>query len=131
MSNLGKWKRKYICISYIIGFVWSLNLFTVVLWSSEKSTRNNEQLLKLIKIRSKVQERNISCEGALNFDQWKTISENYQRIRAHSKLKEVSYLPWQSKYPNLKTTCDIKTKFFLWLNSQKTYSFQNFSFLLL
>ena len=113
MSNLGKWKRKYICISYIIGFVWSLNLFTVVLWSSEKSTRNNEQLLKLIKIRSKVQERNISCEGALNFDQWKTISENYQRIRGHSKSKEVSYLPWQSKYPNLKATCDIKTKFFL------------------
>ena len=27
--------------------------------------------------------------------------------------KEVSYLPWQNKYPNLKTTYHIKSKFFL------------------
>ena len=28
--------------------------------------------------------------------------------------KEVSYLPWQNTYPNLKTSCHIKLKFFLW-----------------
>ena len=32
----------------------------------------------------------------------------------HSNSKEVSYLSWQNMYPNLKTTCHIKLKFFLW-----------------
>ena len=31
----------------------------------------------------------------------------------HSNSKEVSYLSWQSSYPNLKTTFYIKLKFFL------------------
>ena len=35
-------------------------------------------------------------------------------LRVHSNSKEVSYLPWQNAYPNLKTTCHIKLKFFLW-----------------
>ena len=35
-------------------------------------------------------------------------------LRVHSNSKEVSYLPWQNTYPNLKTTCHIKLKFFLW-----------------
>ena len=30
-------------------------------------------------------------------------------------LKEVSYLSWQNTYPNLKTTCHMKLKFFLWI----------------
>ena len=30
------------------------------------------------------------------------------------KLKEISYLSWQNIYPNLKTTCHIKLKIFLW-----------------
>ena len=34
-----------------------------------------------IKRRSKVQENNMSCERALNFDQWKTFSENYKPMR--------------------------------------------------
>ena len=65
-----------------------------------------------IKRRSKVQENNMSCERALNFDQWKTFSENYKPmslimacsqisrellllatfLRVHSKSKEASYL---------------------------------------
>ena len=32
-------------------------------------------MLELIKIRSKVQEKNMSCEQTLNFDQWKTTSQ--------------------------------------------------------
>ena len=44
--------------------------------------RNKLQLLNLlIKRRSKVQEKNMSCERALNFDQWKTFSENYKPMR--------------------------------------------------
>ena len=35
-------------------------------------------------------------------------------LRVHSNSKEVSYLPWQNTYPNLKTTCHIKLKCFLW-----------------
>ena len=35
-------------------------------------------------------------------------------LRVHSNSKEVSYLSWQNTHPNLKTTCHIKLKFFLW-----------------
>ena len=35
-------------------------------------------------------------------------------LRVHWNSKEVSYLSWQNTYPNLKTTCHIKLKFFLW-----------------
>ena len=34
-------------------------------------------------------------------------------LQVHSNSKEVSYLSWQNAYPNLKTTCHIKLKFFL------------------
>ena len=34
-------------------------------------------------------------------------------LLVHSNLKEVSYLSWQNAYPNLKTACHIKLKFFL------------------
>ena len=66
----------------------------------------------------------------LNFDQWKTFSKKYKPmrvrfwlvykfslmtfLRVHSNSKEVSYLSWQNTYPNLKTTCHIKLKIFLW-----------------
>ena len=33
-------------------------------------------------------------------------------LQVHSNSK--SYLSWQNRYPNLKTTCHIKLKFFLW-----------------
>ena len=36
---------------------------------------------KVQEIRSKVQEKNMSCERVLNFDQWKTFSENYKPMR--------------------------------------------------
>ena len=35
-------------------------------------------------------------------------------LRIHSNSKEVSYLYWQNRYPNLKTTCHTKLEFFLW-----------------
>ena len=71
----------------------------------------------------------MSCERALDFDQWKTVNESvifaclqiYRELlslvtflRVHSNSKEVSYLSWQNTYPNLKTTCHIKLKFFFW-----------------
>ena len=76
----------------------------------------------------------MSCERALNFDQWKTFSENYKPMRVWLwlvyKFTE-NYYPSRlfSKfiqtqrrypsspdkiYPNSKTTCHIKLKFFLW-----------------
>ena len=33
-------------------------------------------------------------------------------LRVHSNTKEVSCLSWQNTYPNSKTTCHIKLKFF-------------------
>ena len=41
-------------------------------------TASTKFKLKLTKRRSKVQEKKLSCELALNFDQWKTLSENYK-----------------------------------------------------
>ena len=35
-------------------------------------------------------------------------------LQVHANSKEVSYLSWQNMYPNLKTTCHIKLKLFLW-----------------
>ena len=35
-------------------------------------------------------------------------------LQVHWNPKELSYLFWQIKYPNLKTTFHIKLKFFLW-----------------
>ena len=120
-----------VCFYFMIGFPWSLYLHTIFLWCGEKET-SNTKYLQLIKRRSKVQES--SCERALNFDQWKTFSENYKPmeldyglftnyprlsnlptfLRVHSNSKEVSYLSWQNTCLNLKTTCHIKLKFFFW-----------------
>ena len=47
-------------------------------------------------------------------------------LRVHSNPKEVSYLYRQNRYPNLKDTCHIKLKFFLW-----TKLLQSISYLLL
>ena len=107
--------------------------------------------ISLNKRRSKVQEKNVSCERALNFDQWKIFSENYKPMRVwlwlvykiyrellslatfppvHSNSKEVSYLSWPNTYPNLKTTCHIRLKFFLWTKLlENLYSMQNISYL--
>ena len=71
----------------------------------------------------------------LCLDQWKIFSGNYQAIRVWLWLvykftknncrlrlffkfiqtqKKVSYIPWQNKYLNLKNTCHIEPKIFLW-----------------
>ena len=118
----------------MIVFLWSWYSDTIFLWCGEKKTPNNKYLPELIKRRSKVQEKNISCERGLIFDQWKKFSKNYKPMgvwlwlgykftknycrfrlfRVHLNLEEVSYLPWRNTYPNLKTTCHINLKFFLW-----------------
>ena len=60
------------CFYFMIGFPWILYLDTIFLWCDEKKTSNNKCLLELIKRKSKDQEKNMSCECDLNFDQWKT-----------------------------------------------------------
>ena len=109
---------------FMIGISW--------LVSHEVYTDNN---ISLNKRRSKVQEKNMSCERALNFDQWKTFSENYKPMRAWLwlvyniyrelfRLRLFSELIQTQKrystsldkiYPNLKTTCHIKLQFFFWV----------------
>ena len=43
-------------------------------------------LLELIKRRPNVQEKNMSCERALNFDQWKLFSKKYDPKRVYKWL---------------------------------------------
>ena len=51
-------------------------------------------------------------------------------LRVHSNSKVVSYLFWQNTYPNLKSTCQIKLKSFLWTRLvERTFSLQNISYL--
>ena len=126
------WKRMflwfYFCY-FTIGFLWSFiyiqNFFDVV----------RKKLPLLFKRRLKVQDKNLSVNVLyLNSDQWKTFLKsigqwdlgyglftNLPRIivacdfsRVHSNSKELSYLSWQNTYPNLKTACHIKLKFFFW-----------------
>ena len=52
----------------------------LLLWKIA-SKISSTKYLELIKRRSKVQEKNVSCKLALNFDQWKTFSENYKLMR--------------------------------------------------
>ena len=65
----------------MIGFPWNLYSHTRFLWCGKKLIPNTKFLLELIKWRSKVQEKNISCERAFNFSQWKTFSEKYKPMR--------------------------------------------------
>ena len=124
-------------------FPWSLYLHTIFLWCGEKWT-SSTKYLELFKRRSKVQEKNMSCERALDFDQWKTVNESvifaclqiYRELlslvtflRVHSNSKEVSYLSWQNTYPNLKTACHIKLKFFFWTQLLENLLMQNISYL--
>ena len=52
----------------------------LLIWTTASET-SNTKYLELIKRRSKVQEKNMSCERALNFDQWKTFPENHKPMR--------------------------------------------------
>ena len=59
---------------FVFGFLWRF------LWCGEKQTPITKYL-ELIKRRSKVEEKNTSCERALNFDLWKIFSEKYKPMR--------------------------------------------------
>ena len=50
----------------------------------------------------------------LDYDLFTNLLSLATFLRVHSNSEEVSYLSWQNTYPNLKTTCHIKLKFFLW-----------------
>ena len=52
----------------------------LLLWKTASKTSNAKHL-ELIKRRSKVQENNLSCKRALNFDLWKIFSENCKPMR--------------------------------------------------
>ena len=54
------------------------------------------------------------------------ITENYCHLRLFSEFIQnseiVSYFSWQNTYSNLKTTCHIKLKYFLWTKPQQNLS---------
>ena len=78
---------------------------------TRKKTPNNRYLPGLIKRRSNIQEKNMSCERALSLNQWKTFPENHMAIclqiylellslatfiQIHSEEEEVT----QKRYPS-------------------------------
>ena len=52
------------------------------------------------------------------YKNYKPIWVSLPWIIVYPKLKEVSYIAWQKKYPTLKTNCHIKPKFILWTPRQ-------------
>ena len=73
ISIRNKWKCISLFFYFMTGFLWSLDSHIIFLCISI--------LLGLIKRRSKAQEKNISCQRALNFDQLKKNSGNYKPMR--------------------------------------------------
>ena len=72
-----------VCFHFMIDFPLKF-VFTCsisLMWWEKNPNPNSKYILELAKRRSKVQEKNMSCERALNFDQWKTFSENYKPMR--------------------------------------------------
>ena len=126
-----KWKCLFLFHDWFpLEFVLRYNI-SVTWWEINSKQQN---LFELIKRRSKVQEKNMSCERDLNFDQWKTFSENYKPMRVwlwvvhrfaenycHLRLFS-EFIQTQKSYPtshdktysNLKTICHVKLTFFLW-----------------
>ena len=121
------------------GFLWSLYLYTVLMY---------KYLLEIIKRRSKVQEKNMLCERALNFHQWKKISKNYKPITVWLwlvyKFTEnncclrllFEFIQTQKRHPTSLEKISILTwkllvissqNFLCELNSQIIYSLQNIS----
>ena len=100
-------------------------------------------LLELIKRRLKLQEKNISCERNLNFDQWKAFFENYKPIKVwlllvykitedNCRLQLFSeFIQTQNSYPTSLDKISILTwkllvissqNFSCELNFERTYS---------
>ena len=143
-----KTTNENICFHFMIDFPLKF-VFTCsisLMWWEINPNPNSKYILELAKRRSKVQEKNMSCERALSFDQWKTFSVNYKPIRVwlwliykltenycHSQLFS-KFIQTQKRYPTFLDKISILTwKLFVMssqslpckLNSQRTYSFQN------
>ena len=98
--------------------IWIMCLGTVFLCSSEKSNFIQKICTKVIKRTSKLCEKNMSHEH----EQWVLLSSCW----VHRNSKEASYLSWKNKDLNLKPTCHIKPKFWLWTKLQKIIFFVNY-----
>ena len=103
---------------------WSLYSHTIFLWCGEKQT-SITKYLQLIKRRSKVQEKNMSWQHALNFNQWKTLSHwefdfvlftNLPRIVVAHDFSPSSFKPKRSILP-------LMTKYVPWLANYLSHFF--------
>ena len=110
MNIRGRSTFIFICISLMICFFWNMYLYSEFLWCSENGTPSNKYLLDLLKRRSKLQEENMSCERALNFDQWKAFLKNYKPITAWLSLA----------YKFTENICRSRL-FFEFIHTQKRY----------
>ena len=109
-------------------FTYSLSLM------QQKKTWNNEYLLELIKRRSKVQKyiSHVNVQKLQgNYSFIMTCLQIYCEqsslktfLQVHSISKEVSYLPWQNKSPNLKLLVISSKHFSCELDTWRTYFLQ-------
>ena len=76
-----QWKCRKCVSLYFFSVISWLVCFGVLYLHTDFFDVVRNKLPDLIKRRSKVQEKNMSCERALDFDQWKTFSENYRSMR--------------------------------------------------
>ena len=125
----------FMIISSLVSF--EVFIYIQSFFDAAKKTWNNEYLLELIKRRSKVQKyiSHVNVQKLQgNYSFIMTCLQIYCEqsslktfLQVHSISKEVSYLPWQNKSPNLKTTCHIKQTFFLWIRHLENLLFTNHS----
>ena len=95
------------------------------------SFKSRENLLELIKKRSKVHEEKRSCERALNVNQWKTFSKIYKPIRFGLTLidkithcncflwQSLEFIQTQNRHPTSLDKTSIRTGRILLTSSQK------------
>ena len=112
----------------MIGFLWSLYLYTIFIWCGERlTTRANQKKIKISRkeytvwtcfkfwpMKNIFRKIQANRSLAMAWEIYRELLPLATYLRVHSNSKEVSYLSWQIKYSNLKTSCHTKLKFFLW-----------------
>ena len=136
----------HIVISWLVSFgvcIYTQYFFDVV--------RSKLQTISIYwvknKRRLKVQERNMSYERALNFDQWKIFSENYKPLKSDYCFFKIDnnccsrlfpeFIQTQKRYPTSLDKMSILTQkwlaissqnFSCWLNSLQNISYRSLRF---
>ena len=105
----GKWKCLFLCLYFMVCFVWSVDLSIFFWWSYVRSETIN-------KLSPTVHQRKIK-NSSEEYVTWKHF-KIWRLLKIFRKsftqfIQTEKY--WQNKYSNMRTTCHIKLKTFLWI----------------